>query len=62
MDIVENLNEKQIEQLDLLYQSVWFTQGRKISDIERMLENSYLTLAFLENEKLVYPAITFSEL
>jgi predicted GNAT family N-acyltransferase len=53
MKIVENLNEKHINQLYELYQDIWFTQGRELEDIKEMLKNSYLVLGFVEDGNLV---------
>ena len=53
MQIVENLNDNLVEQLFELYTKTWFTPNRTVSDIEIMLSNSYLTLAFVENKKLI---------
>ena len=53
MQIKEQLDENLTQQLFELYKSIWFTQGRAIDDIRLMLENSYLTLAFVRNRKLI---------
>ncbi|MGL1893675.1 MAG: GNAT family N-acetyltransferase [Spirochaetaceae bacterium] len=53
MNIIERLNEDLINQLSKLYSKTWFTPNRTINDINIMLKNSYLTLAFVENDQLI---------
>lgn len=53
MIITEKLSHDQIEQLFEMYEDVWFTQGRELNDVVIMLENSYLTLGFLDGNELV---------
>jgi len=53
MNIIENLNSDQSNQLYELYKNVWFTQGRKLIDVENMLSNSYLTLGIIDNDELI---------
>ena len=47
MRVIDKLNTEYIRQLHELYKDVWFTQGREYNDIEKMLDNSYLTLGFV---------------
>lgn len=53
MRVIEELNEELIQQLSGLYSTTWFTPNRTINDIKVMLQNSYLTLAFVIEEQLV---------
>lgn len=53
MEILEKLSDDYVSQLATLYRNVWFTQGREIPDIKRMLEKSYLTLAFVKDDRLI---------
>ncbi len=53
MEVFETLNEQHISQLSELYSNAWFTPNRRIEDINTMLKNSYLTLAFIEDGKLI---------
>lgn len=53
MEIIEKLNKDQILQLSKLYESTWFTQNRTLEDIKTMLNNSYLTLGFVEGGELI---------
>lgn len=53
MKIVEKLNSDLIEQLGELYKGTWFTQNRNPEDIKLMLNNSYLTLGFVLNGRLI---------
>lgn len=53
MEIIEKLNDNYILQLSKLYSTTWFTQDRNINDIKSMLKNSYLTLGFVQDYKLI---------
>lgn len=53
LKIVETLNDDFVNQLSSLYEDTWFTQNRSIDDIKIMLNNCYLTLGFVESDKLV---------
>lgn len=53
MKVVESLNDDLIAQLCSMYQKTWFTPDRNIEDINIMLENSYLTLGFVEDRELI---------
>lgn len=44
------LNSAQVEQLWRLYQSEWWSRGRKLSDTRRVVENSDLIFAFSDPE------------
>lgn len=46
--LVHELDEAQILQLHALYQGEWWTQGRELSDIRRMLASTDLLFAFCE--------------
>ena len=46
----DHLTETQIEDLHRMYQSEWWTKGRKLPDVRRMLENSDVIIAFCEAE------------
>jgi GNAT superfamily N-acetyltransferase len=47
-EAIECLNDDQIEDLYRLYQTEWWSKGRKKADIERMLKHSDLIVAFCE--------------
>lgn len=53
MTVVEKLSEKMISELFLMYEKVWFTQNRSLSEIRLMLDNSYLTLGFSDKGELI---------
>ena len=53
METFEKLNEDLTNQLFDIYQHIWFTSDRTIDDIKTMLNNSYMTLAFVEEGKLM---------
>lgn len=52
MEVLEKLDDELTRQLAALYEKVWFSKGRKLEDIKQMLEQSYLTLAFVEGGRL----------
>jgi predicted GNAT family N-acyltransferase len=39
-EVIEKLTDMQIKDLHTLYQSQWWTKGRELSDVQRMLEHS----------------------
>lgn len=53
MKIIEELSEDLIVQLSGLYSKTWFTPNRTIDEINIMLKNSYLNLAFVKNDQLI---------
>lgn len=53
MEIIEDLNEELIMQLSGLYSTTWFTPGRTIDNIKTMITNSFLTLGFVLDGKLI---------
>ena len=61
MEIIENLSEDLISQLASIYNDTWFTQDRNVEDIIKMLNNSYLTLGFVESGELVGFCRTISD-
>ena len=52
-ELIENLAEHHLVQLHELYQHVWFTQGRALSDVKKLIANSYLTLAIISDDELI---------
>ena len=50
LERVERLTDSQIEQLCNLYQGEWWTRGRVLEDIRRMLEHSDVVVAFAERD------------
>lgn len=47
---IDQLNEAQTEDLFCLYQAEWWTQGRRLPDIELMLQNSNVVVAYGDSE------------
>ncbi len=45
---VETLSDTQIEDLHRLFQSEWWTQGRTLDDIRRMLDNTPVIVGFVD--------------
>lgn len=45
---IETLTDRQIEQLHRLYQSHWWSAGRALEDVRRMLAQSDLVMGFVE--------------
>ncbi|WP_013324203.1 GNAT family N-acetyltransferase [Gloeothece verrucosa] len=44
-EIIDHLSEKQIQELCQLFQSTWWAKGRKLPDVQRMLNHSDLIVA-----------------
>ena len=44
------LNRAQIEELHQMYQAEWWSRGRKLHDVSRVVEHSDLVLAFCDPE------------
>jgi predicted GNAT family N-acyltransferase len=47
-EMISHLTGTQIEELHTLYQSEWWTKGRQLDDVCRMLEHSDIIIAFCE--------------
>ena len=47
VEVLYHLTEEQIEDLYLLYQSEWWTKGRQLLDVRRMVQ--YSNWGFTEN-------------
>lgn len=47
---IDRLNEKQVEQLCEFYQYEWWSCGRTLADVQRMLNNSDLIFGMCEAE------------
>jgi RimJ/RimL family protein N-acetyltransferase/GNAT superfamily N-acetyltransferase len=45
---VDTLSESQIEDLHRLYQNEWWTKGRTLDDVRRMLDGTSVTIGFAE--------------
>jgi ribosomal protein S18 acetylase RimI-like enzyme len=48
INLIKNLSERQIDDLNRLYQSQWWSRGRKKADIDRMLKHTDLIVAFCD--------------
>jgi predicted GNAT family N-acyltransferase len=44
--LIERLSDKQVEELTALYQKEWWSQGRQLDDVRRMLVGTDLVFAF----------------
>lgn len=49
-EIIEKFTSEQIKDLHILYQSEWWTKGRKLSDVQRMVEHSDVVVGLCEPE------------
>ena len=49
LTLTSQLTEKQIVELHALYQKEWWTKGRELSELRRMLEQSDLLFAFVDD-------------
>jgi predicted GNAT family N-acyltransferase len=47
---IDSLTPSQIRDLHALYQQEWWTQGRKLADVERMIERCEVMVGFAEDE------------
>lgn len=45
---IESLSDRHVEDLWRLYQGEWWTRGRELADVRRMLEHSDVIVAFEE--------------
>jgi predicted GNAT family N-acyltransferase len=54
-EMIDRLTDAQIEELRALYQSEWWTKGRQLDGVRRMLQHSDIIIAFCEpdTKKLV---------
>lgn len=50
MRCVNQLSEEQIEQLHRLYQKEWWTKGRELNDVRRMLVHSDEIVAIVDDD------------
>jgi len=48
VEAIDHLTDEQVEDLHRMYQSEWWTKGRQLSDVRRMLQHSDLILAFCD--------------
>ena len=48
-ELINKLSEKQTEDLYHLFQDEWWTKGRQLSDIRKMLQNSDVIIAFCDS-------------
>ncbi len=55
IEMIDHLTGAQIEALQELYQSEWWTKGRQLDDVRRMVQHTDLIIAFCEpdTKKLV---------
>ncbi|MDE3841021.1 GNAT family N-acetyltransferase (plasmid) [Bacillus methanolicus] len=49
-EIIEKLTNEQIKDLHTLFQSEWWTKGRDLSDVQRMVENSDVIVGLCESK------------
>ena len=49
-DIIDRLTDRQVEELHALYLLEWWTKGRQLSDVRRMVEQSDVVVALCETE------------
>jgi hypothetical protein len=50
LDGIDRLTEAQAHELVALYQKEWWTKGRQLEDVRRMLEQTDIVVAFCERE------------
>lgn len=49
---LDELNEQQIEELNGLFEKEWWTMGRKLQDIKKMLANSDILVALCDSNTM----------
>jgi predicted GNAT family N-acyltransferase len=49
IEAIEHLTDEQVKDLHRLYQSEWWTEGRSLSDVERILQHSDIIVAFCDS-------------
>ncbi|MGH7598267.1 MAG: GNAT family N-acetyltransferase [bacterium] len=54
-EMIDDLTDAQIEELHALYQSEWWTKGRQLDDVRRMVQHTDIIIAFCDagTKKLV---------
>jgi predicted GNAT family N-acyltransferase len=54
-EMIDHLTDAQIEELHTLFQSEWWTKGRQLDDVRRMVQHTDIIIAFCESntQKLV---------
>ncbi|MGB7624179.1 MAG: GNAT family N-acetyltransferase [Terriglobia bacterium] len=50
LHLIDHLTDEQILDLDHLYQAEWWTRGRQLPDIRKMLENTDVLAAFCDSD------------
>ena len=50
LEPIEHLTDGQIEDLCAMYQLEWWTRGRELSDVRRMLQHSDVIVSFCDSE------------
>ena len=49
-EVIYQLTDEQAADLHRMYQSQWWTKGRQLSDVQRMLQHSEIIVAFCDSE------------
>jgi len=50
LETIEQLTDDQVKDLHRLYQAEWWTKGRKLADVERMLQHCDVIVAYCDSE------------
>ena len=48
--VIEEIEENHIKDLHLIYQLEWWTEGRQLEDIKKMLQNTDVIVAFCDSK------------
>lgn len=51
LEQIDALSDAQIEQLHAMYQNEWWTQGRELSDVRRMLEQTDINVGLVDRAR-----------
>ncbi|MEE9237140.1 MAG: hypothetical protein V3U52_05070 [Thermoplasmata archaeon] len=54
VEVIDRLTGKQAEDLCGMYQSGWWTRGRRLSDVRRMLRHPDVIVALCETETVAW--------
>lgn len=57
-EIIDHVSGTQIEELHALYQSEWWTKGRQLDDVRRMVQHTDVIIAFCESDTKKLVAFT----
>ncbi|HEU4963329.1 MAG TPA: GNAT family N-acetyltransferase [Bacilli bacterium] len=51
LELIQRLTSEQVKELHLLFQKEWWTRGRTLTDVRKMVEHSDLMIGFCDPER-----------